>query len=67
MNKGCEQRPEQSASGKDDADRIDGQRAGKVLPDGAADAPGDPECFNETDEIVSKQHDVGALARHIRA
>ena len=67
MDKGREQRSEQTASGKDDPERIDGQRTGKVLPDGAADTPGHPQRFNETDQIITKQHDIGAFARHVRA
>ena len=67
MNKGGEQGPEQTASGKHDAKRIDGQRTGKVLPDGAAYTPGHPQRFNEAHKIVAEQDHIGALPRHIRA
>ena len=39
MDKGCEQRPEQSKSRKTYAERIDGNGTDKVLPSGAANAP----------------------------
>lgn len=66
MDKGREQGSEQAEGCKDDAERIDGQCAGKVLPDGAADTTGHTQGFNKTDEIVAEQHDIGAFPRHIR-
>ena len=66
MDKCREQGSEQTDGGKDDAKRIDGERAGKVLPDGAAEAPGHPERFNEAHKMVAEKHHIGALPRHIR-
>ena len=66
MDKGCEQRPEHAKGGKDDAERIDSERAGRVLPDCPANPSGHSQRLYETDQIVAKQNNVRAFPRDIR-
>ena len=66
MNEGSEEWAEEAERRKADAERIDHERAGEVLPDDAAGAPGDRERLDEAQEVVAEEHHVRALARDIR-
>src|SRR5215470_17365269 len=67
VNKCRQQWTENAEAGEDNADRINGNGAGKVLPDDAPRLPRDGHSLREAHETVAKQHYVGALARDVGA
>ncbi len=67
MDRSGEQRVEEAEGSEDDAERVDADRAGEVLPDDSARPSRDGKRFDEAFKVVSEQHHVGALLRHVRA
>jgi hypothetical protein len=67
MDASSEQRIEESEGSKHDAEGVDADGAGEVLPDDAPCPSGDGERFDEALEIVAEQHHIGALLRHVGA
>ena len=60
-------RAEQPEGRKSDAKNIDTERAAEVHPDDPTRAPGHSNRLRKTDQVVSEQHHIRTLLRHIGA
>ena len=65
MDERSQERIEKSKGRKHDADHVDSDRSGEVLPDNSASPPRDCDRFDETGQIVAQQHNISAFTRHI--
>ena len=62
MDECCKQRVEQAERRQSNANAIDSQSAAKILHDDATASTGNPDRVHQSEQIVSDQHNVGALA-----
>ncbi len=67
MNKGGEQRVEETEGGEADADAVDDKSADEILQDGATATAGGVEGVDELGEIAANKDNVGAFSGHVGA
>ena len=65
MNERGQGRIEQSGAGETDANHIDRDGTGEVLPDNPARPARDRQRFGELEQVVAQQNHIRALARNV--